>query len=316
MVAAEGVRAELCKDVGNAEGGLVRIARWWLVLAGCGMAVGQVASDGVKLRRNYQEGEVVAYKMTGVNESPSRDFRYQAHARGVVRREASGVFVEELGWSDLKVQGEAFALSPESEAFREPLSLDPGYRLAVPDLSKVQPVLIGPITDLLTFYADVQLAMRQAELRRAGDHVVVKHGVPNSWADGRRTLLGQDSVDFDLTLVSVDEARHVAKLVVKHVPPAEPQIKLPAAWMSEPVGAAKNNWVQVQTVEGGGFLGEIGEESFEADIELDRATGKILSATLDNPVEVKERKCEDAALTACGEATRYRIVRQITLTQE
>jgi hypothetical protein len=104
--------------------------------------------------------------------------------------------------------------------------------------------------------------------------------------------------------------------VVKHVPPAEPQIKLPAAWMSEPVGAAKNNWVQVQTVEGGGFLGEIGEESFEADIELDRATGKILSATLDNPVEVKERKCEDAALTACGEATRYRIVRQITLTQE
>jgi hypothetical protein len=86
--------------------------------------------------------------------------------------------------------------------------------------------------------------------------------------------------------------------------------------MSEPVGAAKNNWVQVQRVEGGGFLGEIGEESFEADIVLDSVSGKIMSASLDNPVEVKERKCEDAALTACGEATRYRIVRQIALTVE
>lgn len=291
--------------------GMLRRALVMMVL--CGVAVGQGGPDEVKLARHYVEGEVVAYRMTGVNESPSRDFRYEAEARGVVRREASGVFVEELGWSDLKVGGAAFALSAESEAFREPLSLDMGYKLKVPDLSKVQPVLIGPITDLLTFYADEQLAMRQAGLRRAGDRVVVKHGVANSWADGRRTLVGEDSVDFEMEFVSVDKG--VAKLVVKHVPPAVPQIKVPAEWMNEPVGVGRNNWVQVQKTESG-FAGEIGKESFEAEIAVEVETGKILSATLENPVEVKERDCEDAGLTVCGEAKQYRIVREIRVVAE
>jgi hypothetical protein len=320
----------VCKDVRYVSieelGGIDGMREWMtrqaigfcaVMIFGCvGAAVGQTASDGVTLARVYVAGETVGYKMQGLNESPQRTFRYEAHAHGVVKREDSGVFVEDLGWRDLQANGAAFALSPESEAFREPLSLDLGYKLSVPDLSKVQPILIGPITDLLTFYADVQLAMRQHGLTHAGDHVYVKHGVPNSWADGRRTLLGQDSVDFDITLVSVDEERHVAKLVVKHVSPAQPQIKIPAEWMNEPVGSLKNNWVQIQTTQDRGFLGEIGQESFEADIELAMPSGRILSATLDNPVEVKERACEDAALTVCGKATRYRILRQISVTAE
>jgi hypothetical protein len=268
------------------------------------------------LTRTYQAGEAVAYKMLGINVSPQRDFRYEAHARGVVREADAGGFVEVFEWNDLQVNGQPFPLSPMSEQFQESLSLAAGYKLAVPDLSKVQPVLIGPITDLLTFYADVQLAMRQSGLARAGDHVYVKHGTPNSWADGHYTLLGQDSVDFDLRLASVDSKTHIATLIVRHVPPEQPQIHLAASWMADPVGHARNNWVQVQKLGEGSFVASVGEETFEADIRIDRTTGKILSAHLDNPVEVRERVCKDEALTSCAEPSRYHIQREIDIQAE
>jgi hypothetical protein len=270
-----------------------------------------------KLQRHYRLSETIAYKMQGINQSPGRTLRYEAYVTGkVTKLKTSPNFIEDLHWSSLKVNGQPFPLSPASQQFREPLSLAPTYKLSIPDLSKVQPILIGPITDLLTFYADVQLAMRQTNLTRPGDHVYVKHGLPNSWADGTYTLIGQDSIDFDLTLLSIDPTTHIATVVVRHVPPAQPQIKLSAPWMRDPVGDTRNNWVQVQRASDGKYAAAIGQESFEANIQLDLPTGRILSATLDNPVEVLERSCDDATLTVCAAAKRYRIRRQITLTAQ
>lgn len=253
--------------------------------------------------------------MQGINQSPQQTTRYEANVTGIVTKsKGSAYFVEDLRWSDLHVNGQPFPLSPASQQFREQLSLAPGYKLSVPDLSKVQPILIGPITDLLTFYADVQLAMRQTGLKWPGDHVYVKHGIPNSWADGTYTLIGQDSIDFDLTLVSIDPATQTATLVVRHVPPAQSQIKLPAPWMHTPVGGSQNNWIQVQKTADGKYAAAVGHETFEADIRLSLPTGRILSATLDNPVDVLERDCHDVTLAACGAPIHYRIRRQIKLT--
>ena len=96
------------------------------------------------------------------------------------------------------------ALPPSSQALRQVLSLTPNPSLGIPDLSKVHPMMIGPITDLLTFYADMLIAKSQGKLARAGDHFYFKHGTPNSWADGTYVTLGQDSIDFDVTLAEVD----------------------------------------------------------------------------------------------------------------
>ncbi|HEY0785475.1 MAG TPA: hypothetical protein VGD62_06350, partial [Acidobacteriaceae bacterium] len=131
------------------------------------------------LARHYQPGEQVAYTMHGTNQGHTSTFDYQAHAQATVQKTASGSFTEVFTWSDFKVGGQLFPLSPESLQFHEPLSLAPDQSVTVPDLSKVQPILIGPTTDLLTFYADVQLAMRQKGLVHAGDHVFFAHGVPN-----------------------------------------------------------------------------------------------------------------------------------------
>jgi hypothetical protein len=264
------------------------------------------------LIRSYRLGETVAYKMQATNQGQKNTAHYEVIAKGKVLLDNNGDFVEDLNWSNLLLEGRETSLTAASEEFRENLSLAPNYKLSIPNLTKVQPTLIGPIVDLLTFYADVQLAMSQ-HLVCAGDHVYIKHGKPNSWADGKRTVFGQDSVDFDVTLDSVDEQMGVATLVVRHIAPTQSYIDFPAAWMNAKEGDPINNWAQVQMQDNGTYTAGVGRESFSATIKLSLANGRILSAVMENPVKVSEKQCTDAAASQCGDSTRYTISRHIVI---
>jgi hypothetical protein len=268
------------------------------------------------LTRSYRVGEPIRYTMQGINEGHLRTIHYEAVAKGQVTRDASGNFVEEFAWTRLSVNGHAVPLSSGSQQFREDLSLAPGFTLGIPDMSKVQPMLIGPITDLLTFYADVQLAMRQGKMARPGDHVYFRHGPPNSWADGTYTAFGQDSVDFDITFAADDEKKDVATLIIRHVPPAKPQIAFPAAWMPTALTGLTANWAEVDKGDGGRYLAEVGQETFDVTVDIALSSGRILYAKLDNPVDVLERDCDDAALSSCGVPIRYRIRRQVNISAD
>src|SRR5262249_9791925 len=123
----------------------------------------------------------------------------------------------------------------------------------------------------------------------------------------------QDSIDFDITLSEENAKDGTAKLVVRHVPPLRPQIPLPSKWMEAPVADTANNWVEVSKLENGKYLAEIGKETFDVEIAVSLGDGKILRATMDNPVVVYARECSDSALTECGEAEHYQIRRQIDL---
>jgi hypothetical protein len=265
------------------------------------------------LARQYQVGEKIAYTISCINHARAKTTEYEARAEGAVQKDAAGVFVEQLSWTDLEINADQLRLSAASRAFHEPLSLAPGAKLSIPPLNNVQPDLIGPIADLLTFYADVKIAMNQKTLLHPGDHAYVKYGAPNSWADGKRVVAGEESIDFDVKLQSIDQANGYATLVVRHVPPAQPQIKLPAAWMTERVGDTANNWVQVEKTSDGKYIAGVGEETFDVQIQVALATGRILSALMENPVQVEERACSDAALTACGSPEHYTIHREINL---
>ncbi len=173
--------------------------------------------------------------MTGRNQELHQTTHYQVEADGVVKKNSAGTFYEEYRWSDLSVNQARIDLPEASVQFREPVSLDPAFEMHVPNLGGLDPILIGPVADLLNFYADLSLAMRQSSLIHAGDHVEVSNGIVNSWADGRYTIIGEDAIDFEITLKSIDKASQVAALVVRHVPPDKPAIKLPAAWMHNPV---------------------------------------------------------------------------------
>jgi len=268
------------------------------------------------LSRHYRDAEALAYRMKGTNNGYRGTIQYEAQANGVVKKNSAGMFIEQFGWANLSFNNNAIPLSQRDANFRQSLSLDTDYKLSVPDLSQVTPMLIGPITDLLAFYADLQLAIRQEGLKHAGDHVYVKYGAASSWADGVNTVIGEDSIDFDITLAEVNANDKTASLVIRHVSPEKPQIKTPAEWMRTPVSDTPNNWIEVQKNKDGKYAAEIGKETFDVRMRISLVDGKILSAVMDNPVEALRRECGDAALTNCSDPVRYQIRRQIELRLE
>jgi hypothetical protein len=101
--------------------------------------------------------------MTGNNDG----WQYTIEATDVVKRDMNGRYYEEIGWSDLTSNAQQ-ALTPASLALRQTVSLDdPSSYMKVPNLATIQPLLIGPITDTLTIYSDLLLAM-QSKLAHPG----------------------------------------------------------------------------------------------------------------------------------------------------
>ena len=287
------------------------LAVWLVVCGGAATLAGQAATQGHDpLQRQYHEGEALVYKMTAVNEA----WHYAIQADGVVKKDATGAYYEEYRWSNMQSGGQPMQLSAETAAFRQRLSLDPNQNPSGPDLTKVDPRMIGPITDFMTFYVDYWLANKVGQLKKVGDHFYFRNPMPaSSWADGTHVLIGESAIDFDMTLKTVDAAAGTAVLVVKHVPPEKSAVKLPAAWMQTPVGDLPNNWVGVQKEQDGRYTASVGEENVNVEIKVSLADGKILSATMDNPVKTIERTCEDLALTKCGEAKPHDILRKVEI---
>lgn len=261
--------------------------------------------------RHYQAGEKLSYHMTATNQDRLKTMSYQADADAIVKQDPAGAFYEEYRWSALEWNGQSVPVPSE---FRQLLSLDPNFKPVFPDIAHAGSGLVGPVLDLMTFYVDLGLAVRHAGLKHPGDHVYISHGGPNSWAAGEGLILGEDAIDFDLTLQSINQEKKTITLVVRHVPPPHPQIHLPATWMQTPVSVAPNNWVEVGKESNGKYRASIGEETFDDVIVTSLTDRRILSATMDNPVDVLERQCDDAALTACGKPIRYEIRRKIEIT--
>jgi len=285
-----------------------KLAASLLLLGGFPWLFAQVVPSPGLLNRRYQEGETMVYRMKNINNGR----RSEIQATGVVKRDSRGQYLEEYAWSNRTLDGAPFNLPPKSMQFRQILSLDPGMPSPIPNLSEVHPTLIGPITDFLTFYADLWLATRSGKLKAAGDHLYHEHATPASWADGNRVVLGETSIDFDITLTGVDQAGKIATLLVKHVPPKRPEVRLPAAWMNEAVADTPNNWVQVSKSDGK-YTAMVGKETFDVQLKVSLVDGKILSGTLENQVKTRVRDCLDAALMSCGDPRPREILRQVDI---
>jgi hypothetical protein len=264
------------------------------------------------LLRHYREGEKLRYRMKAVNE----DWHYEIQADGVVKKDSAGSYFEEYQWSNMISDGQKAVLSPASLDFRQRLSLDPNVSPRQPNLSQIERKLHEPIFDFMTFYADLWLAVKLGNLNHAGDHFYFPLNMAPSWADGSYTLIGEDSIDFDFTLKEINQSDKIATLLIRHVPPEKSRVKLPADWMQIPFAGTANNWVQVQKTKEGKYSVSVGKETFDVVIKLSLTDGKILSATMDNPVVTIERECEDAMATKCGDPKPHLIRRQIEISLE
>jgi hypothetical protein len=262
------------------------------------------------LRRQYTEGQKLAYHMKGQNES----WHYEIDADGIVKKDPSGRFFEEYRWSNMISDGHPLPLAPSADNYRQRLSLDPAQNPSAPDLKNADPKMIGPITDLMTFYVDLWLPAKLGVLHKPGDHFYFHNFMPpSSWADGKRVLVGEDAIDFDMTFKSFDPGSGTALVEVKHVPPQKSALPFKADWMKEPVASAPNNWVEITKSNDGKFEAAVGLETFTVELTVSTTDGHIVSATMQNPVITIERLCEDEALTKCSAPKRHEILRQIQI---
>jgi hypothetical protein len=268
-----------------------------------------LASAQSPLRRQYKEAETLSYRMNGQNEA----WKYSLQADSVVKKDASGTFFEEIRWSPMTSDGRQIPVSEAASAFRQRLSLDLKSMPSAPDLRNVEPRMVGPVTDMMTFYADLWLIFRMGALHKPGDHFYFAMPMTPSWADGTRVLVGEDSIAFDMTFKSIDPATQTAILVIRHVPPAKPTVHLSADWMQAPVAGTPNNWVQVQKEQDGTFTAAVGKETFDVELTVSLADGRILHGSMKNPVTTIERTCQDAALTKCSDPKPHEIMRKIEI---
>lgn len=259
------------------------------------------------IARRYVDGQELRYAMKAENNGAT----YEVTVSATTKRAVDGRFIEEVAWSDYMANGKPRPLSPSNQAFRLAVTLAGGSPFDLPDLSKAIGI-IGPVTDVMTFYADLFLAMHQGNLANAGDHFYFDNPMTGSWADGTNVLVGRDHVDFDITLTRMDRGTDTAVLAIKHVVPRVPDVKLPVAWMATPVADTPNNFVQVRRT-AGGFAATVGKETFNVDIGVSLSDGRILSATLVNPVVAITRDCKDAELTVCGEPRSDPTMRRIQM---
>ena len=276
------------------------------------LAAQSPAPVGNPFARRYHEGETLTYRMTAVNQ----DWHYTASASGVAKKTSTGAFVEEFRWTGMTSDGQPLALSPAMAGFRQTLSLDPSWMPSGPSLTDSDPKMVGPITDLFTFYVDLWLINKIGFLHRAGDHFHVPNPQPASWADGTRVIIGKDHIDFDLNIQSIDEANHTAVILVRHVPPTHPNLEFPAEWMKALVADTPNNWVEVSKTEDGKYQAASGKETFDVSLTVSTQDGRILSGVMENPVITRGRLCDDAALTKCGVAQQETIHRHVEIVLE
>jgi hypothetical protein len=261
------------------------------------------------LARHYQEGAQLVYRMQGENDGST----YAVRLHSTVRKGADGRMGEEYAFSDFVSEGRRQTLPPASQSLRVFVTLEKGGPPFV--LPRLSPAthLVGPVLDLLTFYADLFLVMQADGLHEAGDHVHLPNpGTTASWADGTRVLIGEDHVDFDVTLIALDRTAGAAVLGIAHVPPPQSTIRLPADWMRAPVRDTPNNWVQVERM-GDAYVASVGQETFDVVLRVRLADGVILTASMDNPVVYVARRCRDAALRECAEGRPGRTFRAIKM---
>jgi hypothetical protein len=128
-------------------------------------------------------------------------------------------------------------------------------------------------------------------------------------------LIGEDCIDFSLTLKSVDRIAQIAIVEIDHVPPPQTCVNLPADWLKVPVSKVPNNWIQITKESDSSYLAAVGVETFSVIVNINLHDGRIISAKMENPVETIVRKCSKSDLSevSCGAPSSEKIFRRVEI---
>jgi hypothetical protein len=255
--------------------------------------------------RHYAKGQVSRYRYSE-NENGT-ELTAVARLRSYVHH---GVGGEQVKWVALDYAGQD--LNAQARAFPPyDLSLDPRDPdgLALPDTQNAGE-LQGPIDDLGTFYVGLSPKTGIGNLHQPGQSFVDPTLLNGNFSNAT-TPVGQDLIQLTTTLTSLTARQ--ATFTSSYQPPASGGLTLTQSFMDSPVcGSTPNNFELVQQ-EGTAYVALWGCESFTITTIADRASGRIDSVQMTNPLQLDGVACQDEALTECASIPPTTLQRDVQL---
>jgi len=294
--------------------GNLKLAAAVATIALSSMAFG--ASASYRYARVYRAGSQFDYTLaTRVEHNGKPASTSVAFAHDLVVSKA-GVPFDEVTFTQLKEcaeTGTSTCKVLDAYARQVPpffLSLAADGSIAVPHVAA--PQMTGSVTDLVTYWVAMSAKMGIANLHKPGDHLLVPTPISGNWANGASIPLGRDYLAVTEQLL--DMTPDTVTFRSSFQPPPNPGLSMAHAWMRAPVaGATPNNFEQVIDQGNAGATVMWGHEAFTILTTVDRNSGVILRAQMENNLELRMRIGCTADATHCGPAMPFTIARHQTL---
>jgi hypothetical protein len=284
------------------------IINWLLILGVCLSC----AQKKLVFERRYEDGEHILYKLKGRNQSPEGMFIYRAKAKSQVKKNKND-FVEEFQFEDVSIDGNPITFNDNHKSIDLKLSLNSKNKVNFPDFSQVHPAIAEAALDLMVIYADLLLVQKHWDMNKNPEQFYLKDSVINSWADNQNLVRAEDSIDFFMNVIKQEPSNNILEIMIKHIPPEKQTLKLNADWMKKPIGTRSNNWLQIKKITSKKLMVSVGRESIEVKIKLDTLYGKIIDASIDRTIVIRERICFDETYMFCGRTNDYELKKEFLL---
>ena len=204
---------------------------------------------------------------------------------------------------------EAIAKFPAWDVSLSPT--DGGVGLALPDILGWDMAVVGPVTDLLTFWVAISPQAGIDKVSKVGQSYVLPEAPVASWANGVDIPVGQDCIQISITLKELGESTAVFE--TRFMPPEEASLKMLKSWMDESVVEGTPNNFQQQMSMGEAAMVMWGREYFVVTSTVRRADGMLLSATMSNELQLKMKIGCSSELQACKHEVPLHIRRELSL---
>ncbi len=255
------------------------------------------SADEFHYSRTYQLNEKFGYTLSTVS-TENGQFESEDTAESDHKVILDGVPFEEISWKNLskKDKNGSSNLSIDAKNVKPyQISLHSDGSLKIPALTV--PSMVGMITDLNTFYVAISKSIGMQKISRLGDVYENPEMLKGNWADGVNSLVGQDCTNVTLSMVELKQ--DIAVVKTAFLAPKKECISMNKSWMLVPVKDGTPNNIQQITKTGDSYMAMWGHEQFIIITEIDRASGIIRHATMDNTLTLKMKTGCDSNLDNC-----------------
>jgi hypothetical protein len=244
-----------------------------------------LSEDTFHYARNYKSGDLFGYQLKTVThhngQFVSEELGESAHK---VTNEA--IPAEEIAWTKL-LKTDANGVSDLSIDARNVkpyrISLHPEGSLAIPPLDV--PNMVGMITDLNTYYVAISKHIGIQGLSKPGDVYFNPNALRGNWSDGMNVPVGEDCTKAKLSLLKL--GRDAATIESAFLAPESGCLTMHRPWMIAPIKSGVPNNFQLVRKSGDSFMVMWGHEQFVITTEVDRTSGVILHAEMNNTLTLR-----------------------------